>query len=186
MRNFSMFEQAHKIIEAAEIQDLGFVSNVSRRDFDERQSFAFRAPSPVIEYLTLLIENRLLLRTNRTGRVYAGFDRLSRLEPVIERYLRIADLSERVYVFGAADWPPPRHPNMKLIETEAADGAGREWFVLVDSSTLRVALIARAEDETEAHGSEARTWRAIKSSDPAIVTELANYAEGLIDTSLAA
>jgi hypothetical protein len=185
MKNFSMFEQAQKLVEAADIQDLGFVSNVSRRDFDERQSFAFRAPSPVIEYLTLLIENRLLLRTNRTGRVYAGFDRLSRLEPVIERYLRIADLSERVYIFGGADWQPPRHPNMKLIEIEV-DGTAREWFVLVDSSNLRVALIARAEDEPEAHGSEARSWRVIKSSDPAIVTELANYAEGLIDTSLAA
>jgi hypothetical protein len=186
MRDFSMFDQAYKIAQAAGMQDLGFVPNVSRRDFDERQTFAFGAPSPVIEYLSLLIENMLLLRTNRAGRVYAGFGRLSRLEPVIERYLRIADVSERVYIFGEADWRAPRHPNVKPIEMMAAEYPSREWFVIADSSDLRVALVAQAEEDFDAHGLEAQSLRAIKSSDPAVITQLAAFAEGLIDTSLAA
>jgi hypothetical protein len=185
MKDFSMFNQAHKIAQAAGIQDLGFVPNVSRRDFDERQTFAFGASSPVIEYLSLLIENMLLLRTNRAGRVYAGFGKLSRLEPVVERYLRIADVSERVYIFGEEDWQAPRHPNMRIIET-TTDYPSREWFVIADSPNLRVALVAKAEEDFGAHGLEAQSLRAIKSSDPAVVMQLAAFAEGLIDTSLAA
>jgi DICT domain-containing protein len=168
------------------MEDLGVISNVSRHDFDERQTFAFGAPSPVIEYLSLLIENTLLLRTNRAGRVYAGFGKLSRLEPVIERYLRIADVSERVYIFGEADWRAPRHPNVRLIEMTAADHSSREWFVIADSQNLRVALVAKAEEDFDAHGFAVQDLRAIKSSDPAVVTQLAAFAEGLIDTSLAA
>ena len=38
-----------------------------------------------------MIENALLLR-NRSGRVYAGFEKLSYLQPVVDRYLR-ADVS---------------------------------------------------------------------------------------------
>jgi DICT domain-containing protein len=186
MKDFSMFEQTLKIVQATGIDDLGFVPNVSRREFDGRQTFACSAPSPAIEYLSLLIENMLLLRTNRTGRVYAGFGKLSQMEPVVERYLRIADVSERVYIFGEADWTPPRHPNMKLIETGASGYASREWFIIADSSNLRVALVARSEEDFETRGFEARACRAIKSSDPAVVTQLAAFAEGLIDTSLAA
>ena len=167
------------------MHDMGFVPNVSRREFDERQTFACNAPSPAIEYLSLLIENTLLLRTNRTGRVYAGFGKLSQMEPVIERYLRIADVSERLYIFGEADWRPPRHPNMKLIET-AAVNSSREWFIIADSSNLRVALVAKSEEDSDASGAEERICRAIKSSDPAVITQLAAFAEELIDTSLAA
>jgi DICT domain-containing protein len=186
VKDFSMFEQASKIIQAAGMHDLGCVSHISRRDFDERQTFAFRAQTPVLEYVSLLIENKLLLKTNRTGRVYAGFEKLSRMEPVAERYLRIADLSERVYIFGEADWQPPRHPNMRLIEVGDASPLAREWFVIAESSTFRVALIAVDEEGFDAPVLETRQFRAIKSSDPAVVTQLSAFAEGLIDNSLAA
>jgi DICT domain-containing protein len=183
---FSMFEQALKIAQSVGMHDLGCVSCVSRRDFDELQTFAFRAQAPVLEYASLLIENKLLLRTNRTGRVYAGFEKLSRMEPVAERYLRIADLSERVYIFGEPDWKPPRHPNMRLICLERSAGLARESFVIADSANFHVALVGIDEEGLDAPVPEARVFRAIKSSDPAIVTQLAAFAEGLIDTSLAA
>lgn len=186
MKDLSMFQQAHKIAQAFGMQDLGCVSHISRRDFDERQTFAFRAPAPALEYVSLLIENKLLLTTNRTGRVYAGFQKLSRLEPIAERYLRIADVSERVYIFGETDWRPPRHPNMKLVGLCGANGLAREWFVIADSSTLRVAFVAVEETMRDTPAPEARVFRAIKSSDPAVVAELAAFAEGLIDTQLAA
>ncbi len=181
-----MFDQALKIVQSVGLHELGDVPNISRRDFDERPTFAFRAQVPVLEYASLLIENKLLLTTNRTGRVYAGFEKLSRMEPVAERYLRIADVSERVYVFGEPDWKPPRHPNMRFIDLQSTDPMAREWFVIADSSTLRVALIAIEEDGFDAPHLEARRFRAIKSNDPAVVAQLAAYAEGLIDTSLAA
>src|SRR5215210_6055686 len=125
-----MFAQALKLTSPAHLEDLGSFPNISRRTLDEHETFMFSAPVPCLEYISLLIENALLLRTNRTGMVYAGFEKLSRMEPVIDRYLRIADVSERVYVFGEADWKPPRHPNMKLITFPGDFQLAREWFVI--------------------------------------------------------
>lgn len=181
-----MFEQALKIAQSSGVEDLGQVSYISRRDFDERETCIFRSQVPCFEYASLLIENAVLLRTNRTGRIYVGFDKLSRMEPIIDRYLRIADVSERVYVFGEADWKPPRHPNMKLINVPGGSQLAREWFIIADSSNLRVALVALDEDVSDVPVFEARNFRGFKSSDPAIVAQLAGMAEGLIDSALAA
>ena len=181
-----MFEQALRIAEPFGVEDLGQVFNISRRDFDERESFVFRAQVPCLEYVSLLIETAVLLRTNRTGRLYVGFEKFSRMEAIIDRYLRIADLSERVYVFGEPDWKPPRHPNMKLISVPAGSHLSREWFVIAESSTLRVALVAQDEDGFDVPDLEARNFRSFKSSNPAIVTQLAASAEGLIDSAMAA
>jgi DICT domain-containing protein len=186
VKNFSMFEQALRLTESSRAEDLGQVSYISRRVFDERETFIFRSQVPCLEYASLLIENAVLLRTNRTGRIYVGFEKLSRMEAIIDRYLRIADVSERVYVFGEADWKPPRHPNMKLIPVQSGSRLGREWFVIAESSTLRVALVALDEDGFDVPDLEARNFRGFKSSDPAVVAQLAAVAEGLVDSAMAA
>ncbi len=181
-----MFDHAVKIVKPCRAQDLDQVSHVSRRDYDERETFLFKAKVPVLEYVSLLIENAVLLRTNRTGRVYTGFEKLSRMEAVIDRYLRMADVSERLYVFGEADWKPPRHPNMKLVALKNDFKLAREWFVIADSSTLHVALVAVDQDGFDAPILEARRFHALKSSDPTVVAQLAAAAEDLIDSSLTA
>jgi DICT domain-containing protein len=179
-----MFDQALAFA-GGTVEDLGTVAHVSRRDFDERATFRFRAQVPALEYLSLLIENAVLLRTHRGGRLYAGFERLSRMEPVVDRYMRIADVSERVYVFGEPDWKPPRHPNMRVIELEDAPRLAREWFVVADSPALRVALVGLDEEGAVAHAVlEERIFSALKTHDPAVVSRLAAAAEGLIDDSL--
>ncbi len=184
VKDFSMFERAAKLAGVCGAKNLGDVSNVSRRDFDERTTFLFRSVVPCLEYVSLLIENALLLRTNRTGRVYAGFEKLSRMEPVADRYLRIADVSERVYVFGEDDWQPPRHPNMRLIAVSKNSHISREWFVIAESSSLRVALVAVEEEGFDAPVLEARRFRAIKTSDEKIIAQLAAAAEHIIDSAL--
>ena len=77
---------------------------------------------------------------------------------------------------------------MKLVTFTGENHLAREWFVIVDSTTLSAALVARAETEAEAPHlpHETRNFRAIKSNDPAIVTRLSATAENLIDSSLAA
>lgn len=181
-----MFELALRCAGPGLIEDLGRVAHICRRDFEERETFLFRAQMPSLEYLNLLIENALLLRANRTGRVYAGFEKLSRMEPVIDRYLRIADLSERVYIFGAPDWKPPRHPHLKLITLAEDAILARESFLITESSIFNAALVAVREDEAGEQTPEAGSFRVFKSSDPAIVKQLTEAAEGLIDNSLAA
>src|SRR5919205_4059178 len=185
MKEFSMF--GHAVAAAGDqVEDLGTVAHVSRRDFDERQTFRFRARVPCLEYFSLLIENAVLLRTHRGGRLYVGFERLSRMEPVVDRYMRIADLSERVYVFGEPDWKPPRHPNLRAVSLSGDARLAREWFVVADSPSLSVALVGLDEEGLSLPVPEARTFDALKTHDPALVHQLASAAEGLVDDSLRA
>jgi hypothetical protein len=183
MKEFSMFD--HALASAGKtVEDLGAVTHVSRRDFDERTTFRFRAQVPCLEYISLLIENAILLRTHRGGRLYAGFEKLSRMEGVVDRYMRLADISERVYIFGEPDWKPPRHPNMRVIELGGAHRLAREWFVVADSPALRVALVGFSEEGFTRPVLEERTFTALKTHDPALVSHLASAAESLIDDSL--
>jgi DICT domain-containing protein len=189
VKTFSLFEEALKIAQSSNGEDLTEVTFISRRDFDERETFTFETSAPCLEYISLLIENAVLLRTHRAGRVYAGFEKLSSMEGIIDRYLRIADVSERVYVFGEPDWQPPRHPNMRVITLPRDSRLSHEWFVVASSPVLRAALIASDKEggaSAQDASHEARRFRALKTSNPAIVARLTAIVEELIDLSLAA
>ncbi len=112
-----------------------------------------------------MIENAILLRTNRAGRVYAGFERLSALQPIIDRYLRIADVSECVYLFGQDDWQPPRHPNIRVVELNRAVRLSREWFLIVQSPNLNRALVAFDEEWSDDSLPEQIRYWALKTSN---------------------
>ena len=184
MEDFSLFEHALKLAENR-LEDLGDVPNISRREFDGRETFLFRAQAPCLEYATLLIENCLLLRARRGGRVFAGFERLSRMEPVVDRYMRIADIAERVYAFGEQDWEPPHHPNMRVVSLDAGAKLAREWFVIADSPAMRVALVAVDEGVAGARTPEERFFRAFKTSDPELVARLSSAADDLAYPAIA-
>ena len=91
MKEFSIFESALEF-SAGQAENLGEVASIARREFDERESFICHTTTASVEYACLMVENALLLRTNRGGRVYAGFENFSQLQPIVDRYLRIADV----------------------------------------------------------------------------------------------
>lgn len=185
MKNFSIFEQALKYSGVEETENLGEIASIARRDFIERESFICHTTTASVEYACLMIENAVLLRTNRAGRVYAGVERLSTLQPIIDRYMRIADISESVYLFGEDDWRPPRHPNIRLIPLRNDFRLARELFVIADSTSLSCAVVAFDEAAGNTTPEQMRYW-AIKSSNPAVVHALSTSVEGVIDWSLAA
>lgn len=180
MKDFSLYERALKLA-GRNAENLGDVHQISRKEFCERETMIFRARVPCLEYASLLIENGLLLRARRSGRVYAGFEKLSLMEPVVDRYMRIADVSERVHVFGEDDWTPPRHPNMRVTTVESNSPLAREWFVVVTSPAMNVALVGAAESRAGESATEERTFRAIKTHDQELVERLAAAAEDLVD-----
>ena len=186
MKNFSLFEDALKLSSIEQTQNLGEVGAISRRDFDERESFICRTTAASLEYLFLLVENAILLRTNRAGRVYAGFERLSAVQPIIDRYLRIADLSESVYLFGEGDWVPPKHPNIRVVELKPSFRLSRESFLIVHSSNLQRGVVAFDETSPDDSVPEQVRYWALKTSNPTVVQSLAGEIEGVIDWSLAA
>ena len=181
MRDFSVFELAARLAKAGNSEDLGAVTQLARRDIQDRETFTFRAQVPCLEYISLLIESALLLRTNRTGRLYVGFERMSRMEPVADRFLRIADVSERVSIFGVPDWEPPKHPRIRLIRISPESNLAREWFLIADSSTFSAVLAARDEVGFETADSEERWFSAVKSSESSIVSVVSREAESRMD-----
>jgi DICT domain-containing protein len=185
VKNFSIFEQALKFSGLEQTENLGEIASLARRDFAERESFICHTTTASVEYACLLIENAVLLRTNRAGRVYAGVEKLSALQPIIDRYMRIADVSEAVYLFGQDDWRPPRHPNIRLVTLESDFRLAHEWFVIADSPSLHAALVAFDEGGPDTLPEQVRYW-ALKTSNALVVHELSHAAEGLIDWSLAA
>ncbi len=185
MKNFSIFEQALKFSGVEHVENLGEIASLARRDFIERESFICHTTTASVEYGCLMIENAILLRTNRAGRVYAGVEKLSALQPIIDRYMRIADVSECVYLFGQDDWRPPRHPNIRLVTLNHDFRLAREWFVITHSSSLNCALVAFDETRVEGMPEQIRYW-AVKTSNSRLVSSLANAIEGVIDWSLAA
>lgn len=185
MKNFSIFEHALKFSEANNIENLGEIASLARRDFVDRESFICHTTTASVEYGCLMIENAILLRTNRSGRVYAGVEKFSALQPIIDRYMRIADVSESVYLFGENDWRPPRHPNIRLVSLDHDFRLARESFVITHSSSLNCALVAFDEVGTETLPEQIRYW-VIKTSNSNLVGGLGDAVEGVIDWSLAA
>ena len=186
--NFSIFEQALQISAPELTENLGQLVLISRRDFNERESFLCRTTTSSLEYACLMIENALLLRTNRNGRVYAGFERLSYFQPIMDRYSRIADISDSVYLFGQDDWRPPRHPNIRLMRLDPDARLAKESFLITQSSTFDCALIAFEPPEAESVlrlGQSLNYWL-LKTSNCEVVGQLSNALEHLIDVTLAA
>ena len=185
MKDFSIFEQALRFSGAQDVENIGEIASLSRRDFLERESFICHTTTASVEYASLMIENAIVLRTNRSGRVYAGVEKFSALQPIIDRYMRIADVSECVYLFGQDDWKPPRHPNIRLITLEKDFRLTRECFVITHSKSLSSALVAFDESGPDTLPEQIRYW-ALKTSNPNLIMKLANVVEGVIDWSLAA
>lgn len=185
MKNFSVFEQAINFSGSGPIENLGEIASLPLRDFVGRESFMCHTTTASVEYACLIIENQILLRTDRSGRVYAGVGKFSALQPIIDRYMRIADVSESVFLFGQDDWRPPRHPNIRLIHLNHDFRMAREWFVITQSNTLNYAVVAFDEVGPQTLPEQIRYW-ALKTSNPRLVGSLANAVEGVIDRSLAA
>jgi DICT domain-containing protein len=185
VKNFSIFEEALKFSGSKDVENLGEIASLGRQDFVGRESFICHTTTATVEYACLMIENAILLRTNRSGRVYAGVEQMSALQPIIDRYMRIADVSEAVFLFGQDDWRPPRHPNIRLITLNQDLPLSREWFVITHSNSLSCAMVAFDEAGPEALPEQIRYW-AVKTSNPKLVGSLANAVEGVIDWSLAA
>ena len=185
MKTFSIFEQALKFSGVDDIENLGEIASLARRDFFDRESFICHTTTASVEYGCLMIENAILLRTNRSGRVYAGVEKFSQLQPIIDRYMRIADVSESVFLFGQDDWKPPRHPNIRLVTLNADFRLAREWFVITHSKSMSCALVAFDEAGANTLPEQIRYW-ALKTSNTGLVASLANGVEGVIDWSLAA
>jgi DICT domain-containing protein len=115
---------------------------LGRKDVELRPAQAgfFDASVRAMQYWCRLNENLVLERHASGASVYAGFERLSRVKPVVKRYERLASEVERLVVFGEADVPLPFAA--RTVDVSGATLA-REWFLVIDAPSYKTLLVAR-------------------------------------------
>jgi len=80
----------------------------------------------------------------RDARVYAGFERLSRVRGVEPRYAEMRNVVDELWLIGENDYTP-RLRGVRAYHVEAGPLL-REWFLLVTASRYRSLLVARDID----------------------------------------
>jgi DICT domain-containing protein len=74
------------------------------------------------------------------AQVFAGFEKLSRVRPVLSRYRRLAESTRRLVIFGTHDETLPL--DAQLVDV-GEHPLSREWFLLIDAPHYKALLAAR-------------------------------------------
>lgn len=137
-REFSLYRFV-----AAEVERRGTTTRALGRIDDvlePTQPGTFDASVRAMQYWCRLNESLVLERRYDRARVYAGFERISRVRPVVGRYRRLARQVQQLTLFAELDAPVP-------IAVTAIDVAGtplaREWFLVIDAPAYSALLVAR-------------------------------------------
>jgi DICT domain-containing protein len=87
------------------------------------------------------INERLTLeRHSQDAQVFAGFERLSRVRPVLSRYRQLAAAARRLVIFATHDEALPL--DAELIDVGDRP-LSREWFLVIDAPSYKALLAAR-------------------------------------------
>ncbi len=124
------------------------------------------------------IEDRLI-EDGSAGRLFAGFQKLGHVRPQRERYERLKERVAEVFIFGAPDRPcAVEGGSLQAIASTAPD-VRDHWWVVSDSETFPICLLAR-EEATEGGR---RIFRGFWSSNPDLVAHVVAVMENLLDSA---
>lgn len=123
------------------------------------------------------IENAVLI-DNIRARIFSGFQRISAFLPQVERYQKLAQKAENVYVFAYMDTTPPPLLNVRYIPLEKDHQLIKEWFLVADAPNYFTALVT--EEVTSASDMRGRNFRGIWSFDEEMVTILQSWLSDLV------
>jgi DICT domain-containing protein len=96
---------------------------------------------PNLERMCYLMES-VLLRKKYEGSVYAGFQKLSRAEEIWDRFLKMADNVDKIYVFGEKDIELTKHPKIQIVPLPPGHPLIREWFLVLDVKLFKNMMVA--------------------------------------------
>ena len=127
MKNFSIYEEIFKS------GDGDFIK-MSGKEPDKTFSFSnikYETKIPNLERMCFLMES-VALDKKREGTIYVGFQKLSRAEAIWDRFLKMADNVDKIYVFGEKDTTLKSHPNIEFVYLPTNHKLIREWFLVLD------------------------------------------------------
>lgn len=175
MKNLSLYEDVFHQVDA-QMHSGGMMSRAQL----ESDSLKYETSVPQLEYMCLIMENMVITKKPK-GVIYVGFQKLSRVaEPVLERFFAMAE-NAKVYIFGENDATPKAHPNIEYVHLPENHPLVREWFLVIDTQTMKTMMTAY---DTEGFGvhpvEEDRKFRGVKSNSPKLVGQAAQLLEDLL------
>lgn len=114
------------------------------------------------------------------NRIFAGFQRFSKVLPQVERYRQIAHRAESVYIFGAPDVDLPVIERVTYVPLKTSDTLSREWFVISTGADFTSALCSvelSQIDDPDHH----RHFEGLWTFDAGMVDILQNWLGSAVD-----
>lgn len=119
------------------------------------------------------IENATLIDGART-RIFSGFQYFSKFTPQLERYRRLAQRAESIYVFGVPDVELPSIPNLTFVPLSPGDQLSKEWF-LISYGVDFFSALATEELTPISDPDPQRMFKGIWTFDVSLVSILADW-----------
>ncbi|TGB05174.1 DICT sensory domain-containing protein [Halobacillus salinus] len=165
MEKLSLFKECFGVMEG-EMQKLDN-ANLSQL---QSGSIKFESKVPQLEYMCLMMENMVLMKKLK-GNVYAGFQKFSRSQNVIDRFQAMTEYSN-VHIFGEADAAVDQEDGIEYIPIPPDSELVREWFLVIDAPNFKSMMVAYDLDGFGVHEiEEGRNFRGAKSSNPKVVDQ---------------
>jgi DICT domain-containing protein len=114
-----------------------------------------------------IIEDKIIQESFNI-KVFAGFQQLEYFLPIVERYKKIAEVAQNVYIFGKPYADMPTIDKLHYVHLKPEDQLSKEWFLVIkhESYTRSLASLNMSEDDTpRSH----RIFKGVLTSDSAII-----------------
>ncbi len=117
------------------------------------------------------IEKTIVQEQLKTTHVFACFQQLEFFLPVLDRYTKLDQYVENIWVFGTPSQTKemPQIDHVTYVELDEADVLTQEWFLVVNHPQYSRALSA-LETTTSGTPHKDRTYKGILSSDPNVIS----------------
>lgn len=127
------------------------------------------------------IENATLIDGART-RIFSSFQRMSRFIPQVERYKKLAQKAEMVYVFGIPDVQVPQIENVTYIPLTTEDQLAREWFILSYGRDYATMLSTEEQSRFTDKDTE-RVFRGLWTFQPTLTSIIAEWLTRVVNAT---
>ena len=127
------------------------------------------------------IENATLIDGART-RIFSSFQRMSRFIPQVERYKKLAQKAEMVYVFGIPDVQVPQIENVTYIPLTTEDQLAREWFIISYGRDYATMLSTEEQSRFTDKDTE-RVFRGLWTFQPTLTSIIAEWLTRVVNAT---
>jgi len=176
MKDFSIYEELFNNVD-------GDVIKMSSKEPDKTLSLSnikYETKIPNLEKMCLLMET-VVLNNKKQGTIYAGFQKMSRARAIWDRYLKMADNVDKIYLFGEKDVTLKSHPNIEFIYLPDNHKLMREWFLVMDLKFGKNMMVAYDLDGFgELEVSKVRNFKGVKTVNIVSIDSTVNLLKSII------